>query len=78
MILRDVEYIGKKEVRLIFSTCLVIECELPTTAKAVSEARIIDSGMGLKFGPTVKDERSAYDLAFLGKVLFGKRPKKRF
>jgi len=74
VILNNVEWLGKNEVRLFFSTGLVLERSLP--CKSAKGARIIDYGMGLKFGRGFRNEWSALDLATgPGTVLFGRRPR---
>lgn len=74
VIIRRVEWLGRNELRVFFATGLVLETSLPW-CKNARLARVIDCGMGLKFGPSVRDEVAARAVAQLpGAVLRGRRP----
>lgn len=73
MILRDVEWLECNEVRLFFSTGLILETKLP--CRSAKQATVIDFGLGLKFGAGMNGEMSARALSMEpGNVLFGRRP----
>jgi hypothetical protein len=75
VVLKRVEWLGGNEIRVFFVTGLVLETKLPWCRDA-RRARVIDFGMGLKFGRRPGDEVSARGVAQLpGVVLRGRRPK---
>jgi len=74
VILRRVEWLGGNEIRAFFATGLVLEIRLPW-CRTARRARVIDAGLGLRFGPRSGDEVSARGLAQLpGTVQRGRRP----
>ena len=74
VLIRHVEWLGGADLRVFFTTGLVLEVRIPQCESAEG-AKPIDCGMGLRFGRRVRDEASARYVAQLpGKVLRGRRP----
>lgn len=74
VLIRRVEWLGKNELRVFFTTGFILETKIPW-CKNAHGAKPIDYGMGLKFGRRIRDEASARAVAQLpGTVLRGRRP----